>query len=362
MRKVVLYGPLPEKKVVGGFDRMNQNIIDEFKGNEEIKVIGLPILKLNLRKPLKQIVYPFAYFYGIIRDILRLKSLIKSEKVDAIHITALYHGIFILREAVIIFYAKIRRLKIIYDIRAGSFINNFNKSKLKFLYMYCLKNSNKILIEGKKYGLFLSQYGFESTYFPNYTMIERYDNNSTTQQNIIRFLYVGRVIKLKGIDESIELISKLRQTSQKDIIFDIIGDYETDYRDNLLSKYHHRNITINFIGYKDKQEISDYFHRADMFLFLTRWHGEGHSNSLNEAMAHGLPIVFYDTGFTREIIGNDKFLLDKDDLEGNVWKLKNILDNYKLYKNEKIRLKELALKEYSLDKMKLDLKEIYDSI
>lgn len=364
MKKIILYGPLPEDKVIGGFDRMNQNIIDSFNGDKEIRVIGLPILKLKLKKPVKKLVYPFAYFYGIIRDCIRIIYLKKKENVEIIHITALYFGIFIIREAIAVFCARANKLKIIYDIRAGSYIKNFNKSKLQFLYVYCLKSADKILIEGKKYSDFLKEQGFDSIYFPNYAELP--DKTASKQiekvEGVIRFLYVGRVIERKGIGEAIELLHKLKQFIDKQFIFDIVGDYAEVYKDELLRRYNDTSIKINFVGYLDKQGIKEYLDKADLFMFLTRWGAEGHSNSLNEAMTHGLPVLFYDTGFTREIIDNDTFLLDKDNMEKNVLKVKSILENKEQLINESKRLRNLMESQYSLEKMKVKLHGIYDDL
>lgn len=364
MKKIILYGPLPEDKVAGGFDRMNQNIIDSFEEDKEISIIGLPILKVKLKKAVKKLIYPFAYFYGIIRDCIKIIYLKKEEKAEIIHITALYFGIFIIREAIIVFFAKSSKLKIIYDIRAGSYIKNFNKSKLRTLYLYCLKSADKILIEGEKYSEFLKKQGFSSIYFPNYVQLS--DKTETKQRmgidDTIRFLYVGRVIEKKGIGESLELLHKLKQFMHKKFIFHIVGDYEEDYKEKLLKEYNDGSIEINFTGYLDKQEIEKYFDYADLFMFLSRWGGEGHSNSLNEAMTHGLPVLFYDTGFTREIIDNDEFLLNKDNMEKNIYKVKNILENKVQLINEGKRLRKLMESQYSLESMKVKLKGIYDSL
>ncbi|MEN8908003.1 MAG: hypothetical protein ABF289_18780, partial [Clostridiales bacterium] len=199
MKKILLYGPL-SKVISGGFDRMNMNTYNLFKNDEEIKIIKMPMMKMKLKGKLKLILYPLFYFISFLYSFLYLIYYKIKYKPDVLHITAV--TTFIYRDIFILLLAKILSIKIIYDIRAGLFISNYNSKIKRFIYNRNFSISNLILVEGKKYISFLKSKGFNTVYLPNYTSIEKnYTNNIYTSNKIIKFIYIGRVNKSKGITD-----------------------------------------------------------------------------------------------------------------------------------------------------------------
>lgn len=102
----------------------------------------------------------------------------------------------------------------------------------------------------------------------------------------ISFLYVGRIMKEKGIDELLEMISFIKQKYiTKNISFTLLGKCEENYN-SILKEY----INNGWIGYLGEQkEISGFYKNASCIILPT--YHEGMSNALLEAAACGRPVL-----------------------------------------------------------------------
>ncbi len=114
-----------------------------------------------------------------------------------------------------------------------------------------------------------------------------------------RFLYLGRIMKEKGIDELFYAIEKLKNDN-KDFVLDFVGFYEDAYEDkiNLLVK----EGIVEFHGFQE--DTQKFYSYADCVV-LASYH-EGMSNVLLEASAIGRPIITTDIPGCREAINNDE--------------------------------------------------------
>lgn len=100
----------------------------------------------------------------------------------------------------------------------------------------------------------------------------------------VRFLFVGRIMKDKGIEELISAIRQIRKT-RNDITLDIIGFCDQDY-DEILRKAEEENILVNHGIQKDVHP----FYKMSHCAVLPSYH-EGMANVLLEASATGRPVI-----------------------------------------------------------------------
>lgn len=128
--------------------------------------------------------------------------------------------------------------------------------------------------------------------------------------NIIRFLFIGRVMKEKGVDELFECATRLKQ-QYNNIIFDIIGPMEDDYKDiieDLVNKD-----TINYHGYQE--DVKPFIQQCHCFV-LPSYH-EGMANTLLECASMGRPLITSNIHGCKEAINNNGYVCnvkDADDL------------------------------------------------
>ncbi len=113
---------------------------------------------------------------------------------------------------------------------------------------------------------------------------------------IIKFLFVGRVMHEKGIDEFFEAAKKLKGIFGNKTEFHIVGSFEEEYRD-IMDELVHAGIVI----YHGHQANVRPFYRSASCIVLPSYH-EGMSNVLLEAAATGRPLITSNIPGCREAV------------------------------------------------------------
>jgi len=101
-----------------------------------------------------------------------------------------------------------------------------------------------------------------------------------------RLLFVGRVIRTKGVRDAIRSIGHL---SNRDAILDIVGDGEDVapcMREVASLGLQYR---VRFHGYLPRAAVDAFYERADLFVFPSFREPSG--KAVLEAMSHGVPVV-----------------------------------------------------------------------
>lgn len=99
-----------------------------------------------------------------------------------------------------------------------------------------------------------------------------------------RFLFIGRVMKEKGVDELFEAAERIKQ-QHSDVFFDVVGPLEDDYKariEELVQKG-----VIEYHGYQ--KDVKPFIENCHCFV-LPSYH-EGMANTLLEAGAMGRPLI-----------------------------------------------------------------------
>lgn len=154
-------------------------------------------------------------------------------------------------------------------------------------------------------------------------------------------LYVGGVIKEKGCDHIVGIAKVL-----PDIQFRLVGLASSEIV-NQASRV--SNIVLTEI--KSGNDLLEEYQCADVFLFLSRFIGEGFSNSLVEAMGAGLPCIVTDWAANVDQI---------DDGKGGFVVGENVMEEAKeaIVKLSRKNLREL-MGDYNLRKVRKEYSANY---
>lgn len=113
----------------------------------------------------------------------------------------------------------------------------------------------------------------------------------------LRFLFVGRVMKEKGVDELFEAARRIRR-EHPSVSFDVVGPFEDDYKEKI-----DRLVGEGVIRYHGFQsDVRPFYQRCHCFV-LPSYH-EGMANTLLEAGATGRPLITSDIPGCREAVVN----------------------------------------------------------
>ncbi len=177
----------------------------------------------------------------------------------------------------------------------------------------------------------LSYFGFPVTHcfkFGYFPQINKFplENLLAAKRNMpVKFLYVGRLLKCKRVQDVIVCWQRLREQG---IVFtaDILGDGpERDNLEKLTRKLGMEN-HITFHGGCSFDIVSEYMFNSNLLFFSSNYY-EGWGAVVNESLAHACPVVGSDAA------GSIRYLL-KDRINGVVYQVANI-DNM-VYKTRQL--------------------------
>ena len=114
--------------------------------------------------------------------------------------------------------------------------------------------------------------------------LDRYKVSDYPSGDNIKFLFMGRVMAEKGINELFEVMSKLIADGVR-CELDVLGGYEENYKE-LIKKYEAEG-WLHYHGYQ--KDVRPFIEKCHCFV-LPSWH-EGMANTNLECAASGRPII-----------------------------------------------------------------------
>ena len=134
--------------------------------------------------------------------------------------------------------------------------------------------------------------------------LERYKPAQYPSEGRTHFLFVGRVMKEKGIGELFEAMVRLN-TAGANCCLDVLGQYEEDY-ESLIRKGEAAG-WLNYYGYQT--DVRPFIEKAHCFV-LPSYH-EGMANTNLECAAMARPVITSDIPGCREAVTEESGILCK---------------------------------------------------
>ena len=142
--------------------------------------------------------------------------------------------------------------------------------------------------------------GVDMEYFSRRPVIVE-KSEKLRNDKVFTFLFVGRVVRDKGINELCAAFERLHKINPQTRLI-LVGPYE-DNLDPISEKTHEiidDNDWVEAVGAKGGDELLAYYTAADCFVLPS--YREGFPNTVLEAGAMGLPCIVTDINGSREII------------------------------------------------------------
>lgn len=130
-------------------------------------------------------------------------------------------------------------------------------------------------------------------------------------EDTLNFLFIGRVMKLKGIEEYLEA-AEFIASKYENTVFHVLGSCEEDYEQKL-----YRLQAQGVIQYHGRQKDVRPFHKLSHCTIHPTYYPEGMSNVVLESAACGRPVITTDRSGCREVVGDgvNGFLVPERDIE-----------------------------------------------
>jgi glycosyltransferase involved in cell wall biosynthesis len=171
------------------------------------------------------------------------------------------------------------------------------------------------------------------------------DIRYTVNNEFIRFLYVGMLVKHKGVHI---LINAFRKITSENVFLEIVGDgpYEKE-----LKKLAEGDRRILFQGKKPNDELPKFYKNATMSIVPSVWY-DNSPLVIYESLREGTPVISSNMGGMPELIteGYNGFLFEAGNVEQLRILLEYAIDNpsdiNKLRANAIVSVKKFDMKEH----------------
>lgn len=190
--------------------------------------------------------------------------------------------------------------------------------------------------------------------------LDKFIPTQKNNSNKIRLLFVGRLIKEKGILEVVEIFKKLHKKFPNT---ELIISGEGDLYENLKSMIKNRILTsVKLIGKINYDEMPRIYNLADVFIHYpigSKTWKEQYGMVLVESLACGLPIVALDKGSIGEVIGDGGIVASKDNFKKELVK---IIKDKKYRDSLSKKARKFAEENYDSREYAQELQNLYNKL
>lgn len=151
--------------------------------------------------------------------------------------------------------------------------------------------------------------------------LEKYPVTEYPQGDVTKFLFMGRVMAEKGIDELFEAMKRLVAEGVSAELH-VLGGYEEDYK--VVIETYEQEGWLHYHGYQ--KDVRPYIHETHCFV-LPSWH-EGMANTNLECAASGRPVITSNIPGCKEAVVENisGFLCETKNVDSLYMAMKKFLD------------------------------------
>lgn len=286
-------------------------------------------------------------------------------KVKIIHIHTSYKGSFT-RAYVIQRLCKLFHVKNVIHLHGSEFKKWYDlcSEKKHEKIKRFLRDSDKFIVLGNEWKKIINNIEAKTKISVINNAIEIPDNSTKWNKEIINILFLGVLIKRKGIYDliySIDILNKKDKISKAKFIIAGSGK-ERKELENLVKKLHIEKY-ISFVGWIDETKKKELLKECQLLVLPS--YNEGLPMSILEALSYGMPVIATKVGDIEEAVydGKNGFIIEKN----NIKELSKALDKFLNFSenewNEFSRNSlEISKKKFSKDKYIEKFIKIYKEI
>lgn len=297
----------------GGGEIVSEILYNELKKNKDYS-FSL-ISKKNFSKSKQANVNVYSFIYSLKFITLNMVRIIFNNP-DSIYIGLPKGFSSFLRNAIIIFFAKIFRKRVFAEIHGMSFpFVEKSKWKLKVLLIVINKiQSIRVLAYSiKKY---LIDFGYKGSIYVVNNGVKKPDISLVEHShNFINILYLGAISEAKGFFRVLEVLSSLNKRTLNNIKLNVIGEWVHQNEKVNSIRYineHQLYSNVTFLGKQVNEKKWKLISKNKLMIHLTSF--DGQPLTIIETMSIGIPTIATKVGAIPEMISNgyNGYLIDND--------------------------------------------------
>ena len=188
------------------------------------------------------------------------------------------------------------------------------------------------------------------------------ERNSSLKSKVFTFVFVGRIVGDKGINELIEAFKRLKPSGQwNQIKLLLVGPYEEnlDPVKPVTKQEIDNNPNIEAVG--SQKDVRPFYEQADAFVFPS--YREGFPNTVLEAGAMGLPSIVTNINGANEIIIPEEngLIIPSKDSDALYQAMQRFIDEPELLKKMASNARKMIIDRYEQKYIWGELLKVYQS-
>jgi glycosyltransferase involved in cell wall biosynthesis len=245
--------------------------------------------------------------FRMVRDIWNFCQKVFSAKPVAVHVLGQYRGATP-REFAVVLLARLMSIRVVYEMKGGAFHDWYPRANIFYRRMirFCLEYSDSVLCQGAPFLHFIrEEFGIHGVYYPNFvheSEIPR-EVSRRLRNRTMRILFVGFAYEGKGVFELVQGCELASRVVRIDLT--LVGEEHPEFTTWIDERLFNGNLRVVRHGSLPHEDILALYSENDIYLYPTRHGGEGHNNTINEAMMNGMVIATTQHGFNEEVLMPD---------------------------------------------------------
>lgn len=283
-----------DRKEKGGMN----SVIDQLMEHQWGEAFQFSYLATHVTgNPIKKTLFFFrAYF--------KLVYLLKKNTFDIIHIHMSYKGSFY-RKYYVAKLCKKNKKKVIVHLHGSEFKDFYNNGdeKLKRRIRELFSNVDYSIVLGNDWKDFIKQIAPNSKVSVINNAVKIPDITEKEENKIPTLLFLGALIKRKGVEDLFEAINKIKMCGSNHIKVLIAG---SGVEENALKEYvikHSLQDMVEFLGWVNNEQKIRLLLKSDVLVLPS--YNEGLPIAILEALSYGLPVISTNVGSIAEAVVDD---------------------------------------------------------
>lgn len=187
--------------------------------------------------------------------------------------------------------------------------------------------------------------------------------NGLVEPDKFTFLFVGRIVKDKGINELVEAFVRITE-KRKNVRLLLVGRFEDDLDpvSDLTRKKIDECENIVYVGTQRGRQLLACYAASDCFVFPS--YREGFPNTVLEAGAMELPSIVTDINGSREIIENgvNGLIVPAKDVDALLDAMNSMVDDYGMRERMKRNARGMIASRFEQGFVRKCLMDFYDTL
>lgn len=260
-------------------------VFNLFRKESQKEIVALDTL--NILNPLKFMVLVFSIF--------KYKNFIILPGISALPVLAFLFEIFNKRADYIVI---------------GGWLPEYLTTTRKWIRRSVTSNF-KLFVETNDMSRKLKNIDVESYLLPNFKNFKKIKCKDALLKRKIspmkkRYAYLSRVVKEKGILDSLRALHQVSIESKNTMFyFDIYGPLDNTLEiefEREIESVQTDNLVLSYKGFISPNDVQDTLTKYDFFMFPTYYEGEGFPGCLVDAFSAGVPVIASDWKYNNEVV------------------------------------------------------------